>query len=221
LFEKFEVPKITSNRLCQRAKQIFQAVLQVALQAISKMPIRKCASKKGRMSGSARQEMNEQRITKIVSGKLEGTVFGRVTKMVGGCLLRAAIDCKDGRQEILVRIPGGFKRKGATPITTSAIVSVFVGKDFDPEADKLSVSDKFDLVAILGHKQASYLHKEGTIPDWMMTEVSTGASDMDAGYVFEAEETAADLFNSGGKKSLVTHEEADEGEEDEVDIDRI
>jgi hypothetical protein len=173
------------------------------------------------MSGTARREMNEQRITKIVSGKMEGTIFARVTKIVGGCLVRAAIDCVDGRQEILVRIPGGFKRRGATPITASAIVSVFVGKDFDPETDKLSTSDKFDLVAILGHKQASYLHKEGTIPAWMTTEVSTGTSDDDAGFVFESDEPVDNLFSSGGKKPLATHEEVDEEEDADVDIDRI
>lgn len=185
------------------------------------MPIRKCASKKGRMSGTARREMNEQRITKIVSGKMEGTIFARVTKIVGGCLVRAAVDCVDGRQEILVRIPGGFKRKGATPIMTSAIVSVFVGKDFDSETDKLSTSDKFDLVAILGHKQASYLHKEGTIPAWMMADASTDIADTDAGFVFESDETAADLFATGGKSKLATHEEVDEEDDAEVDIDRI
>lgn len=174
------------------------------------------------MSGTARREMNEQRITKIVSGKMEGTIFARVTKVVGGCLVRAAVDCVDGRQEILVRIPGGFKRRGATPIMTSAVISVFVGKEFDPESDRLSSSDKFDLVAILGHKQASYLHKEGTIPAWMMAEVSTDASEDDAGFVFESDETAADLFSSG-KSKLTTHEEVDESNDAdaEVDIDRI
>ena len=188
------------------------------------MPIRKSASKKGRMSGSARQEMNEQRIHKIVSGKMEGTIFARVTKMVGGCLLRAATDCVDGRQEILVRIPGGFKRKGATPITTSAIVSVFVGKDFDPETDKLSPSDKFDLVAILGHKQAAFLQKEGTIPAWMMADASTDLSAAsDAGWEFECEGSAAELFSPSGSKPLATHAEVDEEEDDDagIDIDRI
>ena len=174
------------------------------------------------MSGSARQEMNEQRIHKIVSGKMEGTIFARVTKMVGGCLLRAATDCVDGRQEILVRIPGGFKRKGATPINTSAIVSVFVGKDFDPETDKLSPSDKFDLVAILGHKQAAFLQKEGTIPAWMMADASTDLSAAsDAGWEFECEGSAAELFTPG-KATLATHAEVDKDEDDAgIDIDRI
>lgn len=186
------------------------------------MPIRKCSSKKGRMSGTARREMNEQRVHKIVSGKMDGTVFARVTKIVGGCLVRAALDCVGGRQEILVRIPGGFKRRGATPITTSAIVSVFVGKDFDPETDKLSPSDKFDLVAILGHKQAAFLQKEGTIPAWMMADASTDNSATGAvGWEFECEESAAELFTSG-KSALATHAEEDsESDEEGVDIDRI
>jgi hypothetical protein len=173
------------------------------------------------MSGTARREMNEQRVHKIVSGKMDGTVFARVTKIVGGCLVRAALDCVDGRQEILVRIPGGFKRRGATPITTSAIVSVFVGKDFDPETDKLSPSDKFDLVAILGHKQAAFLQKEGTIPAWMMVDASTDLSTTaDASWEFECEGSAAELFSSGGK-ALAPLTEADEDDDKGVDIDRI
>lgn len=175
------------------------------------------------MSGTARREMNEQRVHKIVSGKMEGTVFARVTKIVGGCLVRAALDCVDGRQEILVRIPGGFKRRGATPITTSAIVSVFVGKDFNPETDKLSSSDRFDLVAILGHKQAAYLQKEGTIPTWMMADASTDLSTAsDAGWEFECEGSAAELFTPG-KSALATHAEVDNESDDDADveIDRI
>ena len=162
------------------------------------------------MSGSARKEMNDQRITKIVSGKMDGTVFARVTKMVGGRLVRAVLDCAGSRQEILVRIPGGFKRRGATPITTSAIVSVFVGNDFDPKTDKLLPTDRFDLVAILGHKQASFLQKEGTIPEWMMSEIASDTSDTGAGFEFECEEGADELF---------THAEIDDDEG--VDIDRI
>lgn len=184
------------------------------------MPIRKCASKKGRMSSTSRREMNEQRIHKIVSGKMDGTVFARVTKIVGGCLVRAALDCMGGRQEVLVRIPSGFKRKGATPITTSAIVSIFVGKEFDPETDRLAPTDKFDLVAILGHKQASFLQKEGTIPAWMMVDVAADSlTASTAGWEFECEDSAAELFSASGKP-LASLAEGD-GEDAAVDVDKI
>lgn len=130
-------------------------------------------SKKGRLAGATRREVNEQRIAKIVDGKMEGTAYARVVKVLGGNHLRVAIDSRSGIKEVLVRIPGLFLKKGATPLAIDTVVSIFVGKDFNPNVDLKS--EMFDLVAILSQKQALFLEDEGQIPSWMTRAGEIGA----------------------------------------------
>lgn len=130
-------------------------------------------SKKGRLAGATRREVNEQRIAKIVDGKVDDTTFARVVKVLGGNHLRVAIDSRTGVKEVLVRIPGLFLKKGATPLARDTVVSIFVGKDFNPNVDLKD--EMFDLVAILSQKQALFLEGEGMIPSWMTRAGEIGA----------------------------------------------
>jgi hypothetical protein len=171
-------------------------------------------SKKGRMSGAARKEMNRKASSDAVEGRMIGITFARVTRMVGENHIRVAIPCKTGYKEFMARIPNKFGKKGSTPLTTNSIVSIFVGEQFDPN-DTIPENTHFDVTSILDDKQAYQLVKDGTIPSWMQKspdEISSGVIKSDAtagdGYEFEY---------SGGKENTVTHEEKDE----DIDVDDI
>jgi hypothetical protein len=126
---------------------------------------KKGRSKKGRLAGAARLEINEQRIAKIVDGAREGTVYARITKMLGGNHLRAAIDTARGPKEVMVRIVSLFRKRGVTPLEMDGIIALDVGAEFNPM--RVSESTMFDLAAVLSKKQALFLQNEGTLPSWM------------------------------------------------------
>ena len=83
-------------------------------------------SKKGRLAGGARKEINETRASEAVAvsfmtekertekHKVLDFTFGRVTKLTGANHARVAIATKRGKREVLVRIPNIFARRGAT-----------------------------------------------------------------------------------------------------------
>jgi hypothetical protein len=135
-------------------------------------------SKKGRLAGGARKEINSSRASDAVfiammtdtereaKKKRIDFIFARVTKMVGGNHVRVAIESKRGPREINARIPNIFGRRGATPITTRTIVSLYTGVAFD--SDKSDSSEHFDITSILTDRQATELVKAKLIPDWMM-----------------------------------------------------
>ena len=159
------------------------------------MAIGKSRSKKGRLSGTARRELNNQRVAKVVGGKIEGCAFARVTRMVGFNHVKAAIDASHGAKELIARIPSAFSRRGATPLAIGSIISVFVGAEFDPE-DKISTADKFDVIAILNSKQARLLQREGVIPSWMLIDGGEAITVTDGGgFEFEADDDV--LFAEG------------------------
>jgi len=172
-------------------------------------------SKKGRLSGSARKELNTKRGGDAVSTAIkvaqdheeyvrdcrtrhmpipaqptnyEGIVFGRVTKIVGAAHVKVGIVGNSGMKELHVRIPNVLGRRGATPLNTSSVVSVYVGTEFDPSAT-FKASDKFDITSILEQKQAYALQKSGLIPSWMVqdTEKST-AAEAETGFEFDYSE---------------------------------
>lgn len=128
-------------------------------------PKTKGRSKKGRLAGAARTEINEQRIAKIVDGAREGTIYARITKMLGGNHLRAAVHTPRGPQEVMVRIVSLFRKRGVTPLEVDGIVALDVGKDFNPM--RVREDMMFDLTAVLSKKQALFLGTEGTLPAWM------------------------------------------------------
>jgi len=133
-------------------------------------------SKKGRLSGASRKEINRKASSDAVEGRVKGIAFARVTRMVGENHIRVVVPSDHGYKEFLARIPNKFGKKGSTPLTTNSIVSIFVGEGFDPE-DKTMGKVHFDVTCILDDKQAYQLVQDGTIPSWMMKspdEVASG-----------------------------------------------
>jgi len=84
-------------------------------------------SKKGRISGTKRQELNSQRASAAINGKTDGVTFARITKMIGQGHVKVAIPYKHGIKELSARIPNVLGRRGATPITAKDVVAIYVG----------------------------------------------------------------------------------------------
>lgn len=161
-------------------------------------------SGKGRVTGAKRAEINNSRAAAAVAGKSSGLAFGRVTKILGANHVMAALNGKHGPKEMRVRIPNVLGRKGATPITTRDVVTIYVGEEFDVDIP-IKASDIFEITAILNQKQACGLRDEGRIPQWMLAEDGEKASkeENDAGgFVFgyddEEEEAAAAARTAAG-----------------------
>lgn len=208
-------------------------------------------SKKGRLSGGARKEINERRSLEIVNvfldkarGKeikdvraaeiAESLTFARVTKFVGANHIRVAIQGPHGSQELLARIPNLYAgRRGATPITTRDVVVLEVGREFDAMTYTPSSTDHFDIKAILDSRQVSRLNTAGVIPNWMLlmdnTDGSSGKAGGEDGFVFadpDIPEGEEDSDSSGGngfnRKSARDAAVGGAGtDDDDLDIDAI
>ena len=154
-------------------------------------------SKKGRVSGSKRQEINKQRASAALNGTADGITFARVTKMVGAGHVRVAIPFKHGMKELSARIPNLLGRRGATPITTKDIVAIYVGEGYNPDA-ATTAGEHFDITAILTAKQAYQLFKDGILPEWMIIDVETDNLDKtklkadEGGFEFDYSEDVKD-----------------------------
>jgi hypothetical protein len=156
-------------------------------------------------------------------------VFGRVTKMTGANHVRVAIAAKHGSREIAARIPNIFARRGATPITTRSVVTVYTGPDFDPDVRSIeTAAEHYDITSILTERQVTDLIRSALIPEWMNNiEVAPGASaksDME-GFIFaegDDDEDADDGKATGGAgvgdRSKRT---APTGDDDDFNIDDI
>lgn len=139
-------------------------------------------SKKGRLSGTARKELNGKASASVVDGAIFGTddatAFARVTKMLGMGHISVLIPTSRGTKELTARIPNKFGKRGATPITINSVVSIYVGEDFDP-LEPLRSTEHFDITAILSDKQTYELCKRSIIPAWMLKspdEVASGVT---------------------------------------------
>ena len=147
-------------------------------------------SKKGRISGTKRQELNAQRASAAINGKTDGVTFARVTKMIGHGHVTVAIPFKHGIKELHARIPNVLGRRGATPITAKDVVAIYVGEGYDPDAPP-TPGEHFDIVAILTPKQAYSLKKDGIIPEWMTNDIDgdkpTEGAAGDGGFEFAHE----------------------------------
>ena len=192
-------------------------------------------SKKGRLSGAMRVEINERRSSEAVARLLSPKktdpaidfVVGRVTKITGANHVRVAINSKRGAKELPARIPNIFARRGATPITTRSIVLLYTGEDYDPNAAAES-GEHFDIIALLTDRQASELMKAGMLPNWMIV----GDSDNEGGIGIEGAEFEWDYSEKktddggagaksrgGASASAIAEESGDDS--DELDIDNI
>ena len=123
-------------------------------------------SSKGRFSGGARKELNEERVAKTMAGEASGIQMARVVKILGMGRVNVLMEMKGRPETVQARIPSIFQRKGATPIDTNSIVSIFVGEDFDPKIDTL-MGSHLEITAILTNKDAQALKDRGELPAWM------------------------------------------------------
>jgi hypothetical protein len=172
-------------------------------------------SKKGRLSGSARKEINQKASNDAVEGRVSGITFARVTRMLGENHIRVAIPSKHGYKECMARIPNKFGKKGSTPLTINNVVSVYVGENFDVEENIEKAH--FDVTCILDSKQAYQLVKDGTIPGWMLKspeEVTSGIlkSSTQDGEGFE--------FDYHEEKEKDKAKESEDGSEEEDEEDK-
>jgi hypothetical protein len=156
-------------------------------------------SKKGRISGTKRQELNSQRASAAINGKTDGITFARITKMIGQGHVKVAIPFKHGIKELSARIPNVLGRRGATPITVKDVVAIYVGEGYDPDAPA-AAGEHFDIVAILTPKQAYSLRKDGIIPEWMTNDI-------------DADKPAESAVGDGGYE--FAHESDVEGDDNE------
>lgn len=178
----------------------------------------KSKSKKGRVSGTVRKLVNSTRSDEALDisfmseaerarkGKVIDFVFGRVTKITGANHVRVAIVTKraPGQREVLARIPNIFTRRGTTPITTSHVVTVYTGADFDPDEKPESGAEHYDITSVLTPRQANELKKAGVIPEWMLTLEGGGSGGKEADLGFEwgdpeSEDEEADAEGAKGK----------------------
>ena len=126
----------------------------------------KSKSKKGRISGAGRKEVNSARVGKILESG-EGYIFARVVKHLGMGRVEVNIATPRGAVKTLkAQIPLVFSRKGATPINTTTVVSIFTGKAFDADKE-IDPKTHFKIEAILKDSEAYDLKEEGRIPGWM------------------------------------------------------
>lgn len=146
-------------------------------------------SKKGKLTGGARKEINSDRAADAVEMSLNNQkltaldlqpdavdfVFARVTKFLGVNHIDASYDSKRGPQKVRARIPNILGRRGATPVTDRDVVVIYVGGDFDADNDSLD-GTQCDITAILTMKQAFELKQAGAIPPWMIHEEGTAAA---------------------------------------------
>ena len=207
---------------------------------LSFLSIKMPRSKKGRLAGGARKEINESRATEAVAiafmSDAERTrkaavldfVFGRVTKMTGANHVRVAIACKRGTREIAARIPNIFARRGATPITTRTIVTIHTGEDFEPDKpSETTAMEHYDITSILSDRQAADLKRAGLIPEWMTTsdveDSKAGKADM-VGFEWDygdAKETSGDEGEGAGFSRKGARAAAVGADDDEIDVDNI
>ena len=172
------------------------------------MPSKRNATKKGRLNGNACKELNTNASSKAVErtilGTNEDTVFGRVTRMLGFGHMRVLVQGSAGTRELSVRIPKGkFGKRGATPITTNSVVSIFVGKDFDASA-KVYGAEHFDVTAIMDDRQVRDLVSRRCLPSWMLKsvdEITSGVPTTTEEEGFEWEVTE-EVGNAMTKKEL-------------------
>ena len=159
-------------------------------------------SKKGRLTGGKRQEVNENRIAKILSGEVKDIAYARVRKHLGSGRVLAAIDTKHGPKEIQAQIPNVFGRKGSTPINSTTVVTIVVGDEFDPEKD-ITASSHFKVECILSDDQARTLSRKGLVPDWMLiidaADAASAAAAAEELYTFAASDDDEEDSETSGE----------------------
>ncbi len=180
------------------------------------------SSKKGRLSGSARKEINARTVDSAI--KSEDVIFGRMNKHFGNGRVEVLIeDAHGSKKAVQAHIRRVLTKRGATPITTNDVVGI------TPREYESRLGDKemnYDLICVLDRKSASTLEKDGRIPKWMMAIAETKTGDgKEAENAFEFDYGDDDKTSSKGKKATggagITEESDESDSDDELDIDKI
>ncbi len=151
-------------------------------------------SKKGRLTGGQRKEINDRIVHEVMDETSEEIQFARVIKHLGAGNLRVILANK---REGIARIRNILSRRGSTPIVTDDIV-IITGRDFESNADEKL---RFDVLAVMKRSDAAKMEKAGRIPAWML--LAGDRQDEDEGDIFDYSERV---------------EEADE---EDIDIEKI
>jgi hypothetical protein len=165
-------------------------------------------SKKGRLTGGKRQEVNANRVAKILSGDVKDIAFARVRKHLGSGRVLAAIDSMHGPKEIQAQIPNVFGRKGSTPINSTTVVTIVVGEGFNADKD-VTPTSHFKIESILSDDQARSLSKKGMVPDWMLivdaADAASAAAAAEEMFTFEAEDDDEESEDSDESAEGISH----------------
>jgi initiation factor 1A len=160
------------------------------------------SSKKGRITGGQRQEINRRTVEAALNDEMEGILYGRVTKHLGEGHVQVVLE----NQKIgMAKIRNVLARRGSTPITEGDIV-ILSGRDFETlAADRM----RYDLLGVMTRAEASRLEKAGKIPSWFInaTDLSTVAKKDEGEDLFD--------YSTKGTGDLVEDDDAD------VDVDAI
>jgi hypothetical protein len=175
------------------------------------------SSKKGRLTGAQRKQMNKDIVSAVMEEETEDLIFGKVLRHLGNGHVSVMIPAihPDGsmslRKEGIAKIKTALSRRGSTPIAADDIV-ILSGRDFETTAKE---NPHLDLIGILTRGEAAKLEKEGRIQSWMMQSGEkideTAVSDDIFDYTQSSDSSPAD--------SKRNH--TDNNNTDDIDIDKI
>lgn len=155
------------------------------------------SSKKGRLTGGQRKELNQRAVQSVIDEETDGIVFGRVLKHLGNAHVQVILSNK---KQGIAKIRTALARRGTTPIVTDDIVIVS-GRDFEKPCE----IPRYDLLGVLSRSEASRMEREGRIPSWMLAiQSSDGIHHIEEGELFD-----------------YTTQKLDEHDDSDVEIDDI
>jgi hypothetical protein len=177
------------------------------------------SSKKGRLSGAARKEINARTVDSAI--KSEDVIFGRMNKHFGNGRVEVFIvDERGAKKSVQAHIRRVLTKRGATPITLNDVVGL-TPREYE---SRIGESDKtnYDLICVLDRKSASTLEKEGKIPKWMMAIADNKGDDSkNLGDLFEFDYGEEEKKDDGKTKGGAGTESDSDSSEGEIDIDKI
>lgn len=119
------------------------------------------SSKKGRLTGGQRKEMNQRVVNAVLEEASDEILFGRVLRHLGQGHIQIILDDK---REGIAKIRTALSRRGSTPIVADDIV-IMSRRDFET---KVGEKPRFDVLGIMTRAEASKLEKAGRIPPWFL-----------------------------------------------------
>lgn len=143
----------------------------------------KSIKKGGSGLSAVRKEANAKMVKAAVEGELEGCVFGRVVKHLGG----GNVEVLDADKcQAIGAIRGLLRKRGATPVAAGNVV-IMSPRDF--ESVKAGKKRVYDIVGIMDGAAAAAMEKGGIIPSWMTgvaaAEAAAGADGFEFDYAGE------------------------------------